>query len=167
MCAGAVYKYDLSLPPNDMYKLVEEMRSRMKHLPVTVVGYGHMGDSNLHLNISAGALPRYSNGRHSNCECCVAWLQMMTSHTMKRDLSVSACNAQMHIVLAVCGRHLVFIVMPDSVSLRLVKSCEALNKGFCLAGGLCPAWLLSDYTGDSWVSNTFVAAGLFQSHKLL
>ncbi|KAL3143740.1 hypothetical protein ABBQ32_003572 [Trebouxia sp. C0010 RCD-2024] len=51
--AGAVYKYDLSLPPNDMYKLVEEMRSRMKHLPVTVVGYGHMGDSNLHLNISA------------------------------------------------------------------------------------------------------------------
>lgn len=56
MSAGAVYKYDLSLPPNDMYRLVEEMRSRMKHLPVTVVGYGHMGDSNLHLNISAGTL---------------------------------------------------------------------------------------------------------------
>jgi len=37
-----------------MYKLVEETRARMKHLPVTVVGYGHMGDSNLHLNISAG-----------------------------------------------------------------------------------------------------------------
>ena len=53
-CAGAVYKYDLSLPPDDMYKLVEETRARMKHLPVTVVGYGHMGDSNLHLNISAG-----------------------------------------------------------------------------------------------------------------
>lgn len=51
--AGAVYKYDLSLPPDDMYKLVEETRARMKHLPVTVVGYGHMGDSNLHLNISA------------------------------------------------------------------------------------------------------------------
>ncbi len=50
-----MYKYDLSLPPNDMYKLVEETRARMKHLPVTVVGYGHMGDSNLHLNISAGA----------------------------------------------------------------------------------------------------------------
>lgn len=49
-----MYKYDLSLPPNDMYKLVEEMRARMKHLPVNVVGYGHMGDSNLHLNISAG-----------------------------------------------------------------------------------------------------------------
>ncbi len=55
-CTGAVYKYDLSLPPNDMYKLVEETRARMKHLPVTVVGYGHMGDSNLHLNISAGTI---------------------------------------------------------------------------------------------------------------
>jgi len=40
-----------------MYKLVEETRARMKHLPVTVVGYGHMGDSNLHLNISAGISP--------------------------------------------------------------------------------------------------------------
>ena len=57
MLAGAVYKYDLSLPPDDMYKLVEETRERMKELPVTVVGYGHMGDSNLHLNISAGTIP--------------------------------------------------------------------------------------------------------------
>ena len=56
MLAGAVYKYDLSLPPDDMYKLVEETRERMKELPVTVVGYGHMGDSNLHLNISAGTI---------------------------------------------------------------------------------------------------------------
>lgn len=40
-----------------MYKLVEETRERMKELPVTVVGYGHMGDSNLHLNISAGTVP--------------------------------------------------------------------------------------------------------------
>lgn len=58
--AGAVYKYDLSLPPEDMYKLVEETRERMKELPVTVVGYGHMGDSNLHLNISAGAYYSFS-----------------------------------------------------------------------------------------------------------
>ena len=61
--AGAVYKYDLSLPPDDMYKLVEETRERMKQLPVTVVGYGHMGDSNLHLNISAGeAWPQAASG---------------------------------------------------------------------------------------------------------
>jgi D-2-hydroxyglutarate dehydrogenase len=37
-----------------MYALVEETRARTHDLPgVTVVGYGHVGDSNLHLNISA------------------------------------------------------------------------------------------------------------------
>ncbi|XP_057952890.1 D-2-hydroxyglutarate dehydrogenase, mitochondrial isoform X2 [Malania oleifera] len=50
--AGAVYKYDLSLPIEKMYKLVEEMRIRLGH-SVKVIGYGHLGDGNLHLNISA------------------------------------------------------------------------------------------------------------------
>lgn len=52
--AGHVFKYDLSLPLPHMYELVEEMRRRTADLPgVQVVGYGHVGDSNLHLNISA------------------------------------------------------------------------------------------------------------------
>ena len=50
--AGPVYKYDLSIPVAEMYALVEETRQRMAHLPVEVVGYGHLGDGNLHLNIS-------------------------------------------------------------------------------------------------------------------
>ncbi|BDA44336.1 probable D-2-hydroxyglutarate dehydrogenase, mitochondrial [Coccomyxa sp. Obi] len=50
--AGAVYKYDLSMPVADMYSLVEETRERLAGLPVEVVGYGHLGDGNLHLNIS-------------------------------------------------------------------------------------------------------------------
>ena len=60
---GGVYKYDLSIPLPDMYKLVEDTRDRLSsagligddpsHHPVVgVVGYGHIGDSNLHLNIS-------------------------------------------------------------------------------------------------------------------
>ncbi|CAA6658929.1 unnamed protein product [Spirodela intermedia] len=36
--AGAVYKYDLSIPVDKLYDIV--------------LGYGHLGDSNLHLNIS-------------------------------------------------------------------------------------------------------------------
>jgi D-2-hydroxyglutarate dehydrogenase len=37
-----------------MYELVELVRQRTAHLPdVRVVGYGHVGDGNLHLNISA------------------------------------------------------------------------------------------------------------------
>ncbi|EXC24875.1 D-2-hydroxyglutarate dehydrogenase [Morus notabilis] len=55
MKAGAVYKYDLSLPIEKMYDLVEEMRTRLGAL-AKVVAFGHLGDGNLHLNISA---PQY------------------------------------------------------------------------------------------------------------
>ncbi|XP_057766180.1 D-2-hydroxyglutarate dehydrogenase, mitochondrial isoform X2 [Salvia miltiorrhiza] len=48
---GATYKYDLSLPPEKMYDLVEEMRGRLGTTS-NVVAYGHLGDGNLHLNIS-------------------------------------------------------------------------------------------------------------------
>lgn len=58
---GGVYKYDLSIPLAEMYDLVNDVRDRMTkagllgdsidHPVVDVVGYGHMGDQNLHLNI--------------------------------------------------------------------------------------------------------------------
>ncbi|GAB4847483.1 D-2-hydroxyglutarate dehydrogenase, mitochondrial, variant 3 [Ancistrocladus abbreviatus] len=57
MKAGAVYKYDLSLPVEKMYDLVEEMRTRLGH-SAKVVGFGHMGDGNLHLNVST---PQYDD----------------------------------------------------------------------------------------------------------
>jgi FAD/FMN-containing dehydrogenase len=59
---GGVYKYDVSIPLQEMYQLVDDTRARIKEagllgdtdeFPVIdVVGYGHMGDSNLHLNVS-------------------------------------------------------------------------------------------------------------------
>jgi FAD/FMN-containing dehydrogenase len=59
---GGVYKYDLSIPISELYSLVEETREKItkagligdtdKHPVVGVVGYGHMGDSNLHLNVA-------------------------------------------------------------------------------------------------------------------
>ncbi|GMH35605.1 hypothetical protein BSKO_03473 [Bryopsis sp. KO-2023] len=50
---GAVYKYDLSLPVTEMYALVEEMREKLVGEDLIVVGYGHLGDGNLHLNVSS------------------------------------------------------------------------------------------------------------------
>ncbi|GAA5859687.1 hypothetical protein JCM1840_006411 [Sporobolomyces johnsonii] len=54
---GRVYKYDLSMPVKDMYSLVEEARERFKEKGIdeikTTVGYGHIGDGNLHINIVA------------------------------------------------------------------------------------------------------------------
>ncbi|GKV41551.1 hypothetical protein SLEP1_g49064 [Rubroshorea leprosula] len=55
--AGANYKYDLSLPVEKMYNLVEDMRARLGGL-ARVVAYGHLGDANLHLNVSA---PKYDD----------------------------------------------------------------------------------------------------------
>lgn len=53
---GHVYKYDLSFPLPRMYDLVDVMRLRLHAWEashgVQVVGYGHLGDGNVHLNIS-------------------------------------------------------------------------------------------------------------------
>lgn len=48
---GAVLQYDISLPQSEMYSLVEEMRARCSGHALCTVGYGHLGDGNLHLNV--------------------------------------------------------------------------------------------------------------------
>jgi FAD/FMN-containing dehydrogenase len=58
---GGCYKYDLSVPLTELYDLVDATRERLTEaglvgnddsFPVVdVVGYGHMGDGNLHLNV--------------------------------------------------------------------------------------------------------------------
>ncbi|XP_038273122.1 D-2-hydroxyglutarate dehydrogenase, mitochondrial isoform X1 [Dermochelys coriacea] len=50
---GCVYKYDISLPVERLYDLVIDTRARLGKTAKNVVGYGHLGDGNLHLNITA------------------------------------------------------------------------------------------------------------------
>lgn len=57
---GSVYKYDVSLPLNDMYNLTQTMRNHLASQGLlgpdkirSVCGYGHLGDCNLHINIVA------------------------------------------------------------------------------------------------------------------
>lgn len=49
---GYVFKYDVSLPLSHFYEIVPAMRERVGYLAYRVCGYGHVGDSNLHLNVS-------------------------------------------------------------------------------------------------------------------
>src|SRR5437762_3629111 len=51
---GGVYKYDLSVSLEYLYDLVEETRRHVKGVNgiIDVVGYGHIGDGNLHLNVA-------------------------------------------------------------------------------------------------------------------
>lgn len=54
---GIVYKYDVTLHPADIYGLVNEMENRLVGSEATsVIGYGHVGDGNVHLNIAAPKL---------------------------------------------------------------------------------------------------------------
>jgi len=55
-----LFKYDFSYAVPDMYSLVEEMRERLNGR-ATVIGYGHLGDGNLHLNIMAPDDPSLVN----------------------------------------------------------------------------------------------------------
>lgn len=66
---GSVYKYDVSIPVGDMYSVCEKVRRRLQDKGLlkgdgsndgsirACVGYGHMGDGNIHLNIVA---PKYT-----------------------------------------------------------------------------------------------------------
>lgn len=51
---GYCFKYDVSLPLEDYYNLVEVMRERLKgnEKVTSISGYGHVGDSNLHFTVT-------------------------------------------------------------------------------------------------------------------
>ena len=57
--SGSVYKYDVSMPVPLLYQLVDDMRKRLTEKGIlgrqvnSVIGFGHVGDGNLHLNITA------------------------------------------------------------------------------------------------------------------
>lgn len=53
---GTVYKYDVSIPVDKLYELVDQMRIRTSGLAKSVTGYGHLGDGNLHLNLTSDGL---------------------------------------------------------------------------------------------------------------
>uniref|UniRef100_A0A1A8JFA1 D-2-hydroxyglutarate dehydrogenase, mitochondrial n=1 Tax=Nothobranchius kuhntae TaxID=321403 RepID=A0A1A8JFA1_NOTKU len=50
---GFNYKYDISLPVERIYQLVTDMRQHLGSRAKRVVGYGHVGDGNLHLNVTS------------------------------------------------------------------------------------------------------------------
>ena len=58
---GYTFKYDVSLPTNHFYELVEETRRQIKRAStlneiekkeIITNGHGHIGDGNLHLNVA-------------------------------------------------------------------------------------------------------------------
>ena len=53
---GRTWKYDLSLPLAQFYQIVEEVRARLVGIDsAVVVGFGHIGDCNVHLNVGTAS----------------------------------------------------------------------------------------------------------------
>ncbi|KAJ8357012.1 hypothetical protein SKAU_G00198060 [Synaphobranchus kaupii] len=50
---GYNYKYDISLPVEKIYQLVTDMREHLGDRAKNVIGYGHIGDGNVHLNVTS------------------------------------------------------------------------------------------------------------------
>ncbi|XP_073831028.1 D-2-hydroxyglutarate dehydrogenase, mitochondrial-like [Musca autumnalis] len=49
---GHLYTYDISLPLRSFYDIVKVVEKRVGHMAKRVCGFGHLGDLNLHLNIT-------------------------------------------------------------------------------------------------------------------
>lgn len=82
---GGVYKYDVSIPLPKLYDLVNDTKSRLMEAGVVgesdefpvvdVLGYGHIGDGNLHLNV---AVRRYDKKVEELLEPFVyEWIQQV------------------------------------------------------------------------------------------
>ncbi|XP_028161858.1 D-2-hydroxyglutarate dehydrogenase, mitochondrial-like [Ostrinia furnacalis] len=54
---GYVFKYDVSIPQKHYYDLVPKLKERMGDKATVVCGYGHVGDGNIHINVS---VPEYT-----------------------------------------------------------------------------------------------------------
>lgn len=78
---GYCFKYDISLPLRSFYDIVKVVDKRVGHMAKRVCGYGHLGDLNLHLNISC---EEYSTDLYKQLE------PFVYEYTAKLKGSVSA-----------------------------------------------------------------------------
>ncbi|KAJ1634002.1 D-2-hydroxyglutarate dehydrogenase [Pavlovales sp. CCMP2436] len=119
--AGAVYKYDISLPLPELYDLVTDTRARLADEDANVVAFGHIGDGNVHLNIST---PTKSESVFNKLEPWVfEW-------TQKRRGSISA-------------EHGVGVMKPKYV--HLSKSKESIELMKKLKAVMDPNGILNPY----------------------
>lgn len=62
---GYCYKYDLSIPLTVFDELVQDMAKHLGKDAKRVCGYGHLGDGNIHLNITS---EKFSESLHKKIE---------------------------------------------------------------------------------------------------
>ncbi|KAL4819829.1 hypothetical protein BDW67DRAFT_173103 [Aspergillus spinulosporus] len=147
---GGTYKYDVSIPLPELYQLVEDCRERLTKMgfvgdddsyPVrAVVGYGHMGDSNLHLNI---AVRQYSKDVEKAIEPWVyEWIQ-------KRNGSISAEHG-----LGLAKKEFIGYSQNDT-NIKLMKQLKDLYDPLLLLIPRLVFGLFSSATASPWAGISF------------
>jgi len=139
---GGVYKYDLSIPIPQLYAIVEAVKEKLTaeglmgtddaadYPVIDVVGFGHMGDANLHLNI---ATRRFDKKVERALEPFVyEWVQKVKG-------SVSAEHG-----LGLAKKAFVGYSRNDTV-LGLMRQIKALYDpvSLCLCESMCVCFLLT------------------------
>uniref|UniRef100_A0A2A4J6D8 D-2-hydroxyglutarate dehydrogenase, mitochondrial n=1 Tax=Heliothis virescens TaxID=7102 RepID=A0A2A4J6D8_HELVI len=57
LVGGYIFKYDVSIPLKNYYDLVPILRKKLGDKALKVFGYGHVGDGNIHINVT---VPEYT-----------------------------------------------------------------------------------------------------------
>ncbi|XP_055910562.1 D-2-hydroxyglutarate dehydrogenase, mitochondrial-like [Eupeodes corollae] len=78
---GYLFSYDISVPLRRFYEIVPILEKRLGKQAYRVCGFGHLGDSNLHLNVTA---------REYSSELCKAIEPFAYEYTSSLKGSVSA-----------------------------------------------------------------------------
>ena len=98
--------------------MVEETRRRLSsHKEATVVAYGHLGDGNLHLNVS---VPAYSD------EVLACIEPFVYEYTAKHKGSISAEHGKQ-----VCVHFLLWAVFCTQIWLTFIKLCFLIEHCSC------------------------------------
>ncbi|KAG9007220.1 hypothetical protein FRB93_008043 [Tulasnella sp. JGI-2019a] len=123
--AGKVYKYDVSVPPAEFVNVTNKVRERVSGHVKEVVGYGHVGDGNLHINVVADS---YSKELEELLEPFV--FEIVASHRG----SISA----EHGIGSMKPKHLHF--SKDDVSIDLMRKVKVLfdERGIMNPGKVVP-----------------------------
>lgn len=66
---GYTYKYDVSLPVEQLYQLVTDMREHLAGRAKSVVGYGHVGKTWTHRQSEKRLNICFSSTHCSSCLC--------------------------------------------------------------------------------------------------
>lgn len=147
---GGVYKYDVSISLPDMYALVGAVEARLadasllgddhdRHPALAVVGYGHMGDCNLHLNV---AVRRYDKRVEQALEPFVfEWIQQKRGSIsaehglgLAKKSFIKYSRSDTTVALMKQIKHLF-----DPVSLPPACPCSPLLAPSCMRGRADPA----------------------------